>query len=87
MYHEGGRSIGASSPERIYFAARNHLRAAAQIDPSVGRVAAGLRGTSIALLNLVHAIGASGGSPVRRTAAAIGGTRDYLQGRFGAGDR
>ena len=87
VYHEGGRSIGATSPERLYFAARNHLRAAAQIDPSVGHFAAGLRGVSIVLLNLLHAIGASGGSPVRRTAAVIGGTRDYLRGKFGAGGR
>lgn len=85
VYHEGGRSIGASSPQRLYFGARNQLRAAAQIDPSVGRVAAGLRVSSIVLLNLVHALGASGGSPVRRTAAVLRGTRDYLQGRFGAG--
>ncbi|MGB2717610.1 MAG: glycosyltransferase [Vicinamibacterales bacterium] len=25
-YHEGGRSIGRMSPERVYYAARNHLR-------------------------------------------------------------
>ena len=84
VYHQGGGSIGASSPVRLYFAARNHLRAAAQIDPDVGRIAAGLRGTSIVLLNLVHAVRASGGSPVRRTVAVVGGTRDYLRGKFGA---
>ena len=69
VYHEGGRSIGASSSKRLYFAARNHLRAAGQIDPSVGRVAAGIRTASIVLLNVVHAIGARGGSPVGRTVA------------------
>ena len=87
VYHEGGSSIGASSPQRLYFAARNHLRAAAQIDPAVGRIAAGFRGTSIVSLNLLHAVRASGGSPLGRTLAVLGGTRDYVRGRFGAGDR
>ena len=87
VYHEGGSSIGASSTRRLYFAARNHLRAAAQIDPAVGRIASVFRGTSIVSLNLLHAVRASGGSPLGRTVAVLGGTRDYVWGRFGAGDR
>lgn len=85
VYHEGGRSMDASSPQRLYFAARNHLRAAAQIDPAVGPVAALFRSVSIVLLNLLHAVGARGGSPLQRVAAVCWGVRDYFRGRFGAG--
>jgi GT2 family glycosyltransferase len=84
-YHEGGRSIGASSPERIYFAARNHLLLASRTTPARSRVAHGCRLSVIVLLNVAHAVMSDGGSLPRRIAAVMRGTRDYLAGRYGAG--
>jgi GT2 family glycosyltransferase/glycosyltransferase involved in cell wall biosynthesis len=84
VYHEGGRSIGASSPRRLYFAARNHLLVAARATPRRGLPAL-LRGASIVCLNLAHAARARGGSLPERVGAVLGGTRAYLAGRFGAG--
>jgi GT2 family glycosyltransferase/glycosyltransferase involved in cell wall biosynthesis len=84
VYHEGGRSIGATSPRRLYFAARNHLLLARRNDPSAGRFASLCRGCSIVLLNLAHAVRSSGGSLPVRLAAVVRGTRDYAGGRFGA---
>src|SRR5262249_24409230 len=55
-YHEGGRSIGAQAPERLYFAARNHLLMAARVTPAASRAAHAYRLASIVLLNLAHAV-------------------------------
>ncbi len=85
VYHEGGRSIGASDPRRLYFAARNHLLLARRSDPSAGRVASLCRGCSIVLLNLAHAVRSRGGSLPARLGAVVRGTRDYAARRFGAG--
>jgi GT2 family glycosyltransferase len=83
VYHEGGQSIGATSPRRLYFAARNHLRLADRVNPGAnGAVAAGRR-ASIVMLNLAHAVRARGGSIVGRLAAVVRGTRDYMANRFG----
>ena len=83
-YHEGGRSMGATSPRRLYFAARNHLLLARRVDPGAGAVAAAARTTSIVLLNIAHAVRSRGGSLASRLGAVARGTRDYLAGRFGA---
>lgn len=84
-YHEGGRSMGARSPTRLYFAARNHLRLARQAAPA-GRVFSMVRDASIVALNLAHAaVRAEGGTVVSRLGAVIRGTRDHAAGRLGAG--
>jgi GT2 family glycosyltransferase/glycosyltransferase involved in cell wall biosynthesis len=84
-YHEGGRSIGARSPRRHYFATRNHLllaRRAGAAAPAVLRVA---RNGAIVLLNLAHAT-LRGGSPVPSAVAAVlRGAWDHARGRYGAG--
>ena len=81
-YHEGGRTIGADSPRRLYFAARNHLLMATR-HGSPGGLAARWRVLSIVALNVAHAMIAPGASfPVRLRAVALG-TRDYLNGRHG----
>lgn len=85
--HEGGQSIGAQSRRRLYFAARNHLRAADRSSPAAGWLAGAVRGSSIVLLNLAHAVRSPGGSPWERIAAVIRGTADYLSGRFGDDER
>jgi GT2 family glycosyltransferase/glycosyltransferase involved in cell wall biosynthesis len=82
-YHEGGRSIGAMSPRRLYFAARNHLRLAKRADPDANRIVVAGRTASIVLLNLAHAVRTRGGSIGSRLAAVVRGTRDYIADRFG----
>jgi GT2 family glycosyltransferase len=84
VYHEGGQSLGATSPRRFYFAARNHLLLARRAEPSAGPFRFWSRTCSIVLLNLAHAVVSRGGSLPARLGAAASGTRDYLAGRFGA---
>src|SRR4029077_10835849 len=73
VYHEGGQSLGARSPRRFYYAARNHLRLARQVHPSAGPFRVFGRTCSIVALNLAHAIVSAGGSlPVRIVAVARG---------------
>jgi GT2 family glycosyltransferase len=83
VYHEGGRSLGADSPRRFYFAARNHLLMARQTGASDGSIRALCRAGSIVALNLGHAILSPGGSVAARVAAVLSGTLDYVAGRFG----
>jgi GT2 family glycosyltransferase/glycosyltransferase involved in cell wall biosynthesis len=81
-HHVGGATIGAESPDRLYYAARNHLRAAERLLPLQG-LARWLRRGSILALNLAHALKGSGlprGVAVR---AVLAGTADGLRGRFG----
>jgi GT2 family glycosyltransferase/glycosyltransferase involved in cell wall biosynthesis len=84
VYHEGGQSLGATSPRRFYFAARNHLLLARRAEPSAGRFRSWSRTCSIVMLNLAHAVVSPGGSLPARVGAAASGTRDYLAGRFGS---
>ena len=80
-YHEGGRSIGRTSPERVYFAARNHLR--------VARLAGGehpapwLRSGLIVGLNAGYVL-LSGETPRLRGFAALArGVWHHLGERYG----
>jgi GT2 family glycosyltransferase/glycosyltransferase involved in cell wall biosynthesis len=81
-YHEGARSIGKESPQRLYFAARNHLRLADRVAPAAAPAAQGRR-LAIVALNLAHAMRTGGGSTLERIGAVLRGTRDYAAGRFG----
>ena len=83
VYHEGSRSIGADSPARLYFAARNHLLLASRTDGTAGIAAALFRSASIVMLNLAHAAISRSGSAPARFAAVARGTRDYAMRRFG----
>jgi GT2 family glycosyltransferase len=85
VYHEGSRSIGAETPRRLYFAARNHLLLARRLEPSAGRLAFLGLASWIVLLNLAHAARSKGGSLPARLAAVAEGVRDYAAGRFGMG--
>ena len=85
-YHEGGRSIGATSARRLYFAARNHLRLAQRASPDAGRLKTVGRGMFIVGLNLAHAVRSPGRPFPIRVAAVARGTADYLRGRFGSGN-
>ena len=85
-YHEGGRSMGPRSPQRLYYAARNHLRFAEKNDPR-GRftrnVKRPLGSFFIIALNVAHAVRAGGGNLPVRLAAVVRGTRDHFAGRYG----
>jgi len=83
-YHEGGLSMGAGSPRRLYFAARNHLRLAQRANPDANAIASAGRTASIVMLNVAHALRAKGGSLADRLRAVARGTRDYLANRSGA---
>src|SRR5260221_6770616 len=65
-YHEGSRSLGASSGRRLYFASRNHLLMASA-RPG-GPRARSLRASAIVGYNLLHAFIAPGGSLTARLA-------------------
>ena len=81
-YHEGSRSLGATSVRRLYFASRNHLLMAST-RPG-GPLARTLRASAIAGYNLLHALIAPGGSLPTRLAAVTRGVRDHLRGRYGS---
>ena len=80
-YHEGSRSMGATSTRRLYFASRNHLLLAST-RPGSWLVRTG-RATAIVGYNAAYALMSSGGSPTSRLAAVASGVRDHLRGRYG----
>jgi GT2 family glycosyltransferase len=83
--HEGGRSIGATSPRRLYFGARNQLLVAYRTDRDRGRLGSAARAACIVALNLAHAVRARGATLSSRLAAVTRGCLDYRRGRFGPG--
>jgi GT2 family glycosyltransferase/glycosyltransferase involved in cell wall biosynthesis len=83
-FHEGGRSLGAASPRRFYFATRNHLLLASRAAPRASWAARVARSAFIVSLNLAYAAISDGGSLPERLSAVGRGTRDYLAGRYGA---
>jgi GT2 family glycosyltransferase len=87
VLHEGGASIPDASPIRFYFAARNHLLAAARGAPLRSPVARALRFGCIFVLNVAHALRAHPGRLLTRLGAVFAGTRDFLRGRFGPAGR
>jgi GT2 family glycosyltransferase len=80
-YHEGGRSIGRTSPERVYFAARNHLRLARMA--GAPHPLRWLRGGLIVGLNAGYVL-LSGETPRLRGFAALArGVWHHLGARYG----
>jgi GT2 family glycosyltransferase len=79
-YHEGGRSIGRLSPDRVYYAARNHLRL---VHMGNGSRPALLRGGLVVGLNAGYVL-LSGETPrIRGFAALARGVWHHLNGRYG----
>ncbi|HEY8150340.1 MAG TPA: glycosyltransferase family 2 protein, partial [Vicinamibacteria bacterium] len=81
--HEGGRSLPRASPQRLYYAARNHLRAAQRIGP-LPAPARWIRGVSIVTLNLLHALRQTDLPRGDAARWVVRGVLDYGRGRFGA---
>jgi glycosyltransferase involved in cell wall biosynthesis/GT2 family glycosyltransferase len=80
--HGGGRTLGMRSPDRLYYAARNHLRAAERLSPSRG-AARWLRRAAIVWLNLSHALRQGAVPRFDAVRAVLIGSLDFGRGRFG----
>lgn len=81
-WHEGRASIGKASPDLVYYASRNHLRAL-DIGAPLRWPLSWFRRAAIVSFNLAHALlGEFARGPALRAWAA--GTVDGLTGRFGA---
>jgi GT2 family glycosyltransferase len=81
--HEGNVSIGRASPQRIYYATRNHLLLAARTSPDGPSVARSIRAVSIAALNLAFVL-ARRSVPRREGLSAFWrALADHRAGRYG----
>lgn len=81
-YHEGSATIGRRSPERIYYATRNHLAVAARHGPSAPLARLG-RAATVVALNLVYALAVSDVPRFAGVRAAVRGAVDHVRGRYG----
>jgi GT2 family glycosyltransferase len=80
--HGGSRTLGRASPDRFYYAARNHARLLLEHRAS----ARGFGWLSLALaasLNLAHALRQAEGPRLVAARAVVEGVRDARRGRFG----
>jgi len=80
--HGGGRSLGAGSPLRLYYAARSHLRAAERMFPLPVPVRWARQGLVIAL-NAAHAMRQSDVPRLAGLAAVARGALDFTRGVTG----
>jgi GT2 family glycosyltransferase len=82
--HLGSATIGAESPRRLYFGARNHLLLASRARP-MSRLPGLARGASIATLNVAHALFTSSAPKLEGLTAVARGIADHLRKRYGEG--
>ena len=80
--HVGSQTIGRASPERLYYAARNHLRAADKLEP-LGGARRWLRRWAILALNLGHALRQRDTGRLLACRAVLEGSRAARRGRLG----
>lgn len=83
VYHEGSATMG-TSPRRLYYAARNHLRLGAETPARTPWHRLG-RQWAIGLYNLAHAVTSAGATAPARVLAVARGIADHLRGRYGEG--
>jgi hypothetical protein len=86
-WHVGHATIGRGSAERLYYAARNHLRLARRAAPLASPLHAALRDAAIVVLNVARALR---GVDVPRLAglrAVLRGCLDHARGRYGPAPR
>lgn len=83
--HGGARTLGLRSADRLYYAARNHLRAAERLAPLPG-AGRWLRRAAIVSLNLAHALRQGTVPRMDAVRAVLVGSRDFARGRFGPRD-
>jgi len=80
--HLGSRTIGRDSPQRLYFAARNHLRCAEKLSPLSG-LSRWRRRAAILARNLAFALRQRDVARLLACRAVIDGHRDARAGRLG----
>jgi GT2 family glycosyltransferase/glycosyltransferase involved in cell wall biosynthesis len=80
--HGGGRTLGGRSADRLYYAARNHLRAVERLAPLRG-AGRWLRRAAIVSLNMAHALRQRAVPRLSAVHAVVVGSRDFARGRFG----
>jgi GT2 family glycosyltransferase len=80
--HGGSRTLGADSPDRLYYAARNHLLAARRVLPVPGPVRLA-RSAIIVALNVAHALTQAQVPRAAAVRAVAAGVRDFRRGRSG----
>jgi GT2 family glycosyltransferase/glycosyltransferase involved in cell wall biosynthesis len=80
--HAGSRSQGPGSPSRLYYAVRNHLRAAERHRPLAPFPRLG-RGALIVALNVGHALRQNQVPRAAGLRAVVAGVRDFRRGVFG----
>lgn len=83
--HDGSRTIGARSPRKLYFATRNHLRAAARTGDARFPLHETLRSGWIVVLNLAFALRPGGAPRLVGLRNVVVGTWHHLRGRYGDG--
>jgi len=79
-YHACAQSLPSPSPDRLYYAARNHLRLAASVH---GGNAGPARQLVVLLLNVAAALKASPSHAAPRLLAVAAGCFDFYRDRFG----
>jgi GT2 family glycosyltransferase len=80
--HEGSATIGHASPDRLYYAARNHLRCVEKLEPQ-SLLRGWWRRWAVLALNLGFAVKQSGVARGPACRAVLEGYRDACRGRFG----
>lgn len=85
-YHEGSRTLGATSVRRLYFATRNQLLLSAE-RPASGPLHRAGRAGAVLAFNVLYAFRTSGGSLAGRLAAVFRGARDHWRGQYGSDER
>lgn len=83
--HVGSQTIGRRSPDRLYYATRNHLRLTEKLRPLQGAAHWQRRG-AILLLNLAHGLRQRDVSRLASVRTVLAGFRDARAGRFGPRD-
>jgi GT2 family glycosyltransferase/glycosyltransferase involved in cell wall biosynthesis len=80
--HEGHGTVGRSSPARLYYAARNHLRLARTLR-AAGRIHATLRQAAVVCFNLAHALKGNEIARLPGLRAVLLGCLDHTRRRYG----
>jgi GT2 family glycosyltransferase/glycosyltransferase involved in cell wall biosynthesis len=80
--HAGAQTLGPASPDRLYYAARNHLRAVEKLRPRRG-VARWTRRWLVLGRNLAHALRQPDIPRGAALAAVLAGASDFRRGRSG----
>jgi GT2 family glycosyltransferase len=80
--HGGGRTLGAASPLRLYYAARAHLRAAERMAGGA-RGGAAFRAGAVVAVNAAHALRQRDVPRMAAVAAVARAARDFRRGAMG----